>query len=100
MRNYVAVLAGLTLASSLAMAADLTSDPNFKAKCSICHGADAAGKPALKTPPLKDAASKSEADLTDAITKGKAGPPKMPAFGDKLSADQIKTLVSEIKAMK
>jgi mono/diheme cytochrome c family protein len=100
MRKYVAVLAGLTLASSLAMAADLTADPTYKSKCAICHGADAAGKPALKTPPLKNSAGKSEAELTDTITKGKVGPPKMPAFGEKLSADDIKTLVSEIKAMK
>src|ERR1700739_176252 len=100
MKKLVAVMAGLALTSSLAMAADLTSDPNFKSKCAICHGADAAGKPALKTPPLKDAASKSEAELTDSITKGKAGPPKMPAFGEKLSAGDIKTLVSEIKALK
>lgn len=100
MKKYVAVMAGLALASSLAMAADLTSDPIFKSKCSICHGADAAGKPALKVGPMKEAAGKSEAELTATITNGKAGTPKMPAFGDKLSADQIKTLVSEIKALK
>jgi mono/diheme cytochrome c family protein len=100
MKKYVAILAGLALASSVAMAADLTADPVYKTKCAICHGADGAGKAALKTPPLKDAAAKSEAELTDTITKGKPGPPKMPEFGDKLSADQIKTLVSEIKAMK
>lgn len=25
----------------------------FKAKCAGCHGADAAGKPAMKSPPIK-----------------------------------------------
>jgi len=98
MKKSLAVLAGLTLVSSLAMGADLSSNATFKSKCSICHGANGEGKPALKTPPLKEAASKSEADLVDVITKGK--PPRMPAFGAKLSADQIKELAADIKALK
>jgi len=98
MKKSLAVLAGLALASSLAMAADLASDPVFKSKCAICHGANAEGKPAMKVGPMKDAAAKSDAELTETITKGK--PPKMPAFGEKLTPDQIKTLVSEIKALK
>ncbi len=98
MKKSLAVLAGLTLVSSLAMAADLSSNADYKAKCAVCHGANGEGKAALKTPPLKEAASKSEADIADVITKGKA--PKMPAFGGKLSADQIKALAADIKALK
>lgn len=98
MKKSLAVLAGLALASSLAMGAELSSNADYKAKCAICHGANGEGKPALKTPPLKEAASKSDAELTEIVTKGK--PPKMPAFGGKLSADQIKAIVADIKALK
>jgi len=98
MKKSLAVLAGLTLASSLAMGADLASNADYKAKCAVCHGANGEGKAALKTPPLKDSASKSESDIADIITKGK--PPKMPAFGGKLSADQIKGLAADIKSLK
>ncbi len=78
-------------------AADLAADANYKAKCAACHGANAEGKPALKTAPMKDFAGKADAELTDAITKGKG---KMPAYQGKLTPEQIKTLVSEIKALK
>lgn len=98
MKKSLAVMAGLALASTLAMGADLASNADYKAKCAVCHGANGEGKAALKTPPLKDAASKSEADITAVISKGK--PPKMPAFDGKLSADQIKGLAADIKALK
>ncbi len=98
MKKSLVVLAGLALASSFAMAGDLASNADFKAKCAMCHGANAEGKPAMKVAPLKDAAGKSADELTATITKGKA--PKMPAFEGTLSADQIKALVADIKALK
>ena len=98
MKKSLAVLAGLALASSLAMAGDLAANADYKAKCAMCHGASGEGKPAMKVAPLKDAAGKSDADLTAIISKGKA--PKMPAFEGKLSADQIKALVADIKSLK
>jgi len=98
MKRTLAVLAGLALASSFAMAGDLAANPDFKAKCAVCHGASGEGKAALKTAPLKDSAGKSADELTATITKGK--PPKMPAFESKLSADQIKGLVADIKSLK
>jgi mono/diheme cytochrome c family protein len=82
---------------TMSFAADLTSDVNYKAKCAMCHGANAEGKAMMKTAPMKDVASKSEADLTAAISKGKG---KMPPYAGKLTPEQIKTLVSEIKALK
>ena len=99
MKKSLAVMAGLALASTLAMGADLASNADYKAKCAVCHGANGEGKAALKTPPMKDAASKSEADLTTLITKGKAGT-SMKGYEGKLSADQIKALVADIKALK
>ena len=81
-----------------AFSADLAADPNYKAKCAMCHGASGEGKPAMKVAPLKDSAAKPEADLVATITKGKA--PKMPAFGEKLKPEDIKALAAEIKAQK
>jgi cytochrome c6 len=92
-----AVLLLALVVPSMSFAADLASDANYKAKCAGCHGPNGEGKPALKTAPMKDVASKSDAELTEAITKGKG---KMPSYDGKLTAEQIKTLVSEIKATK
>jgi hypothetical protein len=55
----------------------------------------------MKIPALKTRADRSEAELTKAIEDGNAtSTPKMPPFKDKLTADDIKTLVQEIKALK
>jgi cytochrome c551 len=80
-----------------AFAADLASDANYKAKCAMCHGPAAEGKAAMKTPPMKDSAAKSADELTATITNGKG---KMPAYKDKLKPEDIKELVTEIKALK
>ena len=98
MKKSLAILAGLALASGMAMAGDLAANADYKAKCAMCHGAAAEGKPAMKVAPMKEAAGKSADELTATITKGK--PPKMPAFEGKLSADQIKALVADIKSLK
>jgi len=79
------------------MAADLSANADYKAKCAGCHGANGEGKAALKTAPMKDAAAKSADELTKAITDGKG---KMPAYKGKLTEAQIKTLVEDIKAQK
>lgn len=98
MKKAITIAMVLALGTSMAAAADLASDANYKAKCAMCHGAAGEGKPAMKTAPLKDAAAKSEAELTAVIAKGKA--PKMPAYEGKLTADQIKAMAAEIKALK
>lgn len=72
----------------------------YKAKCSACHGADAAGKPAAKVPSLvsDDAKKLSDADLTDAIANGGKSKKASHAYATKgVSADQIKLLVSHIR---
>jgi cytochrome c553 len=86
---------------SVALAANLADDPNFKAKCAVCHGAQGEGKPALKTAPLKNAASKSAADLTKVIENGTTNTtPKMQGYKSQLSPAAIQTLVTEITALK
>ena len=74
----------------------------FKQKCAMCHGADGKGFPALKTPDFTDPkvqASLSDKEMTEVIKKGKPGT-AMPAFGEKLSEDQIKSLVTYIRSLK
>jgi len=99
-KSWAAVLCLALAVPSVLLAADLTSDPIFKAKCALCHGANAEGKAALKTAPLKNSAGKSEADLTKAIENGTTTAPKMPAYKGQLSPAEIKTLVAEIQALK
>ncbi len=87
-----------TVSSAMAAPAD-----TYKAKCSMCHGVDGKGDTAMgKRYNLKDLASadvqgKSDAQLTEIITKGKD---KMPAYGGKLSDDEIKGLVGYIRTLK
>ena len=74
----------------------------YKAKCAMCHGADGdgntpAGK-AMKTKSFKDPdlIKASDADLIAAIKNGKG---KMPAYAGKLTDDQIKDVVTFIRAL-
>ena len=74
----------------------------FKQKCSMCHGVDGKGYAALKTPDFTDPkvqASLTDKEITDTIKNGKKGTP-MPPFADKLSDDQISSLVKYIRSLK
>jgi cytochrome c6 len=92
----VLVLVGLT---GIASAADLSSNATYKAKCAMCHGANGEGKAAMKTKPLKEAASKSDADLTKTIENGIPNT-TMHGYKGKLTDAQVKELVAAIKAAK
>ena len=63
----------------------------FKAKCSACHGPDAAGKPALKAPAIK---GKAEADVKKAL-----GTPKH-ASAKSLNDAQVKAIASHLGSLK
>jgi cytochrome c6 len=74
----------------------------FKAKCAMCHGADATGKPAAKIPSLvsPEAKQMSDADLTDAIANGGKSKKPMHAFSKKgVSPEQIQSLVGYIREL-
>jgi cytochrome c6 len=92
---------GLVLSTS-ALAAGPGAD-TFKAKCAMCHGADGSGNTVMgKKFGLKDLGSAevqkmTDAQITEIITKGKE---KMPAYGGKLSAEEIKNLVAFIRTLK
>ena len=93
-----AALAAIGFLSTWAKA-DNTPEATYKAKCAMCHGADGKGETATgKSMKAGDFASDavkkmSDADLTDAITKGKG---KMPAYKT-LTPDQVKDLVAYIR---
>jgi mono/diheme cytochrome c family protein len=74
----------------------------YKQKCSMCHGVDGKGYSALKTPDFTDPkvqASLTDAEIVDTITNGKKGT-AMPPFGDKLTGDQIQSLLKYIRSLK
>lgn len=88
------------LAPGLSFADD--SAALFKAKCAICHGANAEGKPALKAPALvSDEVKKlSDAELTGQIADGAISKKPAHAFSQKgVTADQVKGLVAYIRSL-
>src|SRR5665213_4374233 len=71
-------------------------------KCSVCHGADGAGKTAkgkkLKVGDVHQTAAKeSEADMIKIVTDGKGN--DMDAFGKDLKADQITAIVQYYRSL-
>ena len=93
----ILAIAALALIFSTYSFADAGAD--YKAKCAMCHGANGEGKAAMKTVDFAsaDVQKMSDADLTDAITKGKG---KMPSYDGKLTKDQIGDLVKWIRTLK
>lgn len=93
-------LAAIASLSAPAKADAAAAEATYKAKCAMCHGPDGKGETATgKMMKVKDFASDdvgkmSDADLTAAISSGKA---KMPPF-KALSADQVKDLVAYVRA--
>lgn len=75
----------------------------YKSRCQVCHGADGKGDTAAgKMVGAKDfhspeVARMSDAELVDAIKKGKG---KMQGYEGKLTDDQIKSLVKYIRSLK
>lgn len=72
----------------------------FKTKCAMCHGPDGKGEtPIAKKLGAQDLGSpavqkQSDADLIQAVTKGKN---KMPAFESKLKPEEIKGLIAYVR---
>jgi mono/diheme cytochrome c family protein len=99
--GFLAMAVLMPVLSSRCFGDDLVDDPVFKSKCVMCHGAAAEGKEQRHTPPMKTKASKSVEELSKAIEEGNdKQTPKMPPFKEKLTPEQIKALVDEIKALK
>jgi mono/diheme cytochrome c family protein len=96
------VVLSFTFVSAQAQTAPSDGATLYKAKCSMCHGPDGAGKtPAGQKLNVRDLQSpevqkQSDSDLAQVIKQGKG---KMPAFGKTLSDDQIKSLVAQIREL-
>ncbi|MBL8228722.1 MAG: c-type cytochrome [Bryobacterales bacterium] len=74
----------------------------YKSKCVSCHGANGAGKPAIKGSNLltEDAKKKTDEALTDAILNGGAAKKAAHAYGKKgVNADQAKALTAHIRGL-
>jgi mono/diheme cytochrome c family protein len=69
----------------------------YKAKCAMCHGADATGKPAAKIPSLVSEDVKKASD--DDLTKSVATTAKHPGNVKSLAPDQVKMIVTYIRSL-
>lgn len=73
----------------------------YHTKCAVCHAADGSGNTVMgkklgaKNLRSEEVQKKSDAELNSSITNGVGK--TMPAYKDKLSADDIKGLVSYIR---
>jgi mono/diheme cytochrome c family protein len=84
------------LIPSLSWAAD-DGASLYKAKCAMCHGADATGKPAAKIPSLVSEDVKKASD--DDLTKSVATTAKHPGAVKSLSPDQVKMIVTYVRSL-
>lgn len=96
----VAVLA-LVLAVAAPAQAQNPAETVYKAKCQMCHGPDGKGTPTGIKMGARDFTSadvqkQTDAQLSDAIAKGKN---KMPGYEKSLKPEQIKDLVAYIRAL-
>lgn len=73
----------------------------FKGKCTMCHGPDGKGYPAIKTPNFTDPkwqASVTDKQIVDTIKNGKKGTAMM-AFGNQFNDAQIEALKDYIRSL-
>ena len=101
MTNAKKLTAGaLLLLATAALAKD--AKDIYLEKCSICHGADGAGKTAkgrkLKAKDVRDSALKvTAAEMMMIVEHGKGS--SMYAYGKELSKDQIKEIVEHYRGL-
>jgi cbb3-type cytochrome c oxidase subunit III len=93
------------LVSSLAFRAAVPAADGaaiFKKNCTMCHGADGKGFPALKTPNFTDPkwqSSATDKEIREAVKNGKKGT-TMPAFGDQLKDEEISAVIAYVRSLK
>jgi len=89
----IAIVAMFCLVGSVARAQDAAAGgKTFTAKCAACHGADAAGKAAMKSPSIKG-------KTADEIQKVISTSPKHASLKS-LTADQVKELAAYLATLK
>ena len=96
MKNVCAGIAVLLMLSASAAIAGAQDQPSgeklFKTKCAGCHGADAAGKPAMKSPSIKGKSA-------DEIQKALSTVPKHSSVKS-LAADDVKSIAAYLATLK
>jgi mono/diheme cytochrome c family protein len=103
-------IAVLSLSAIVPARADVNSTELYKKKCAMCHGEDGKGKTKMgqkvKIPEFGSAEAKKESDedLKFVIVNG--GKPyadgsksKMPAWKEKLSAEEIDALLKHVRKL-
>jgi cytochrome c5 len=92
----VLVFAPTILFAQAQPSSNLASNPVYEKSCAKCHGKTAEGR-FLGGPSLvsDSATSMSSGDLKNIITNGKG---HMPKYSGKLSAEEIDTLVQQVKS--
>lgn len=89
----IALFGMLCLMGSISRADDAANgEKTFKAKCAACHGSDAAGKPAMKSPSIR---GKTAYDIKKVI----ASSPKHAGLKS-LTDDQVKELAAYLATLK
>lgn len=89
----IAIIVTFSVSASILFAQNQESgEKTFKAKCAGCHGADAAGKPAMKSPSIK---GKSADDIQKAISTS----PKHASLKS-LTPDDIKNIAAYLGTLK
>ena len=93
------IMLGLVLGSARQSAAQDATQTLYKMKCQICHGLDATGSVAGKKLAVKDFQSpevqkQPDAELLEVAKKGKN---KMPAYGGKLTDNQLTDLIKYMR---
>ncbi len=101
--RFMTVLTIFALLLSLPALAAPDGAALYKAKCTMCHGADGAGQtPTGKAMKLKDLRAdevqkQTDLELTKVIAGGKG---KMPAYGKQLSTADIQAVIAHVRTLK
>jgi cytochrome c6 len=96
------LICAAALAPASGGAAENDAAKVYAKNCVLCHAVDGSGSsPSGKALKAKDLASsevqkQSDEELMEVVAKGKG---KMPAFGKKISAGEIKSLIAYIHAL-
>ncbi len=103
MKRLGPTVAALLLAAPLVAEDAPKRSAAFETYCIVCHGEDGKAnteegkkKGARDLTNAKWQATVSDSRLEGSITRGRD---KMPAFGRKLTAEQIKALVAEVRSL-
>lgn len=102
--SVLALVVATTTGPSGAVQSDAKGDPDagaqvYRAGCAMCHGADAAGMMGMH-PALRGAVDRLTAEGVEVtIRNGRATTPPMPAFGDRLSDDEITDVIAYIDTL-